>query len=230
MSLERERDDTLTALGALLREGNDPLPDDPLLAPFSEAERKQVADAVMRRLYLAPPARAAGPELAGRPPRRRARVVGAALLAAAASLLLMLRPPDAALPRYSLEGPAPERVFRDHAAATRHGHTLGRSLELVLRPATRTEADVSVRAYVGRRGEPLAPFTPRIERLPGGGLLLRARTGKDGELAVAAGKYRLVFLLGADEHALGDPAEASSSDVQRLELELELHVGTSSAQ
>ncbi len=223
MSHERDADDALKALGALMREEEDDMPsEDPLFAPLSEAEQRGIADAVLSRLAAEAPGEheATVTRIAPRRPRARWLTATSALVAAAAALLFMLRPEAQPLPTYALIGPANEKLFRgEDEQPTREGHTIGATLEVVLRPATRTDAAVEVRAFVEAPGRLLAPFAPRVERVDGGALVLRADTGQGGELSLTPGRYRLIFLLGPAGLALDDPRDPPQG-AQRLEHEL----------
>ena len=146
-------------------------------------------------------------------PLRRAWWAAGSLgaLAAAAALLMLLRSPGpAGLPAYDLVVSGGESGVRSLTVQDVPKLAPGSRLELVLRPATRTEGPLVVRGAM-RKGEDVRPWTPAAETDPDGA----ARIAGTREALFAdtpAGRWTLVIAVGRP-----DVLPSSASELFRLE-------------
>jgi len=200
--MSRSDDDTsLDELGALLREREETMETDLDQDPFGPlaAEEQSALLANVRSRLLqesapqtaAPvrlePLRAEVVNLAEARARKWPRVVAALSVAAAAMFaVLWPRHEGEALPEFALVLPSADASHRagDEGPELPDGkiphYVLGRTLEVLLRPATRVVAELDARAYVEREGALVQlPLLPKL--MPGGGVLFSVRTGAGTE-------------------------------------------------
>lgn len=146
-------------------------------------------------------------------PLRRAWWAAGSLgaLAAAAALLMMVRPPGpAGLPSYDLVVSGGESGVRALTVQEVPKLAPGSRLELVLRPATRTEGPIVLRGAM-RKGDDVRAWTPPVETDPDGA----ARIAGTREALFAdtpAGRWTLVIGVGRP-----DVLPSSASELFRLE-------------
>jgi hypothetical protein len=201
-------DDDLLAELARLRDAQDEeLSDDERLRPLDEAEQA----AIVARLTGAPPS---AKVLAF--PRRWPLLV-VPLAAAAALAFVLLRPGTPALPAYSLValGGGAHEARGDFDAPT---WTFRRDtrLDLVVRPAATTSAEVAWRAWLAQ-GDRLVPWSPPVTRDPGGAFRVNALAGD----VLPEGEWTLAIVVGdaPDEAAVRAAIAAGASpDPKRWQL------------
>ncbi|MEM9070723.1 MAG: hypothetical protein AAGE52_19605 [Myxococcota bacterium] len=216
-----EDQEMLRALGALAREEDEEmrsLDSDPVFGALSAAEREGMTDELASRLGFSD-----APEEAPAAPSKKSNVIAfpaiaAVVFAAAAAVALVISssaPVD--LPEYALVSPPPDGLTRGAEDERGQTYSLGRTLEFILRPATRSDVATQVRSYVVE-DEGLRAWSPRSERTEGGTWLLTVDTGPEGELKLPAGDWTLVFFVTAEDDF--DPSDPG--DAQRFEMELPL--------
>jgi hypothetical protein len=142
------------------------------------------------------------------------------LMAAAALWVLVVRPPDQAtqndlapLPSYEITARGGLKSTRGADDAKPKGGVLrlapGSELDLALRPATKVEGPLALRAFVAQGGE-VRPLTVPVEAAPTGALRVR---GPVNELfAGLKGQVELRFVIGRAE-ALGEGTKARAKAV-----------------
>jgi hypothetical protein len=149
-------------------------------------------------------------------PLRRAWWAAGSLgaLAAAAAVLMLVRPPgpagSAGLPSYDLVVSGGESGVRALTVQEIPKLAPGSRLEVVLRPATRTEGPIVVRGAM-RKGEDVRPWTPAVETDPDGA----ARITGTREALFAdtpTGRWTLVIAVGRP-----DVLPSSAPELFRLE-------------
>jgi hypothetical protein len=218
--------DVLKALGRMAAE-DEKTAEAPAPAPFTAAETDAVADAVFAQLGLSAPVKAPAPAPAPAPVEQTAQVLSfrtrrltnaARLLvpvALAAGLAIFLLPSSGPrLPGYGLEvvgqGAQVARGPASAAAGAPIRYVAGNTVELLLRPESRTDAPPEVAAYVSREGT-LAVWKPDLERDPGGAVRV---TGKVGTAPLAAAGP-VTLLMAVTPRAL--PADAPFLNIDALE-------------
>ena len=127
-------------------------------------------------------------------PRRVATYV-VPFAAAAGLLFFALQPTPSPFVDYTLSAGAGEQHLRGDApsnvAVPVYGP--GSTLQLVLRPATRVDDEVEVRAFI-LQGDELAPWSPPLQTAPGGAVRLQGAA--DALLPGRTGELTLVFAVG----------------------------------
>lgn len=210
--------DVLKALGRMAAE-DEKSAEAPPPEPFTAAETDAVADAVFAKLGLAAPAPTPVEPTAKILSFRTRRLTNAARLlvpvALAAGLAFALLPPSGPqLPVYGLEivGQGAQ-VARGPASAAAGGHVrylAGNTLEVLLRPESRTDAPPEVAAFVSRGGA-LTAWRPDLERDPAGAVRLTAKVGAPP----LAAQGPVTLLMAVTPRAL--PGDAAFSNIQALE-------------
>lgn len=141
------------------------------------------------------------------------------LMAAAALWVLVVRPPDQTTQNDLAPLPSYEITARGGLKSTRGVDDVkpkgvlrlapGSELDLALRPATKVEGPLALRAFVAQGGE-VRPLTVPVEAAPTGALRVR---GPVNELfAGLKGQVELRFVIGRAE-ALGEGAKARAKAV-----------------
>ena len=151
-------------------------------------------------------------------PFRRRPLFWGLPLAAAAAVALMVYSPSATpeFTPYRLDASAGEQQLRTANAAPTAAlprYRDGSGVELVLRPETRVEATVGVRAFLGQGGA-IDPWSPPIESAPGGAFRIHGTAG--ALLPGIRGEVELLFAVGP-EAALpeGDGVRAALTEAPR---------------
>ena len=147
---------------------------------------------------------------------RRARWVGVAatVVAIAAALLLFLRPgPGSPLALYELELSRGEQSFRSAegpAPAAVVELTPASRVDLVLRPATRVDEAVTVRAFLrsGPAGAALKPLDVNAGMSPSGAIEIGGAVRDI--ITDTPGSYDLILVVGRQADLTGLPAEADA--------------------
>ena len=144
--------------------------------------------------------------------------VAGAMAAAAAVGIFVAAPPDTSpLPRYDLVVAGADQAFRGEAPqGAVQRHTVGSSLQVVLRPERRSDAPVAVAVFGQHEGATRKLDLP-VERAQTGALRLSGVLGRD--VPLTPGRWTLIFVV-AEEGTPLVALPAKSGDVQRLTYDL----------
>ncbi len=174
-----------------------------LLRPIGDDVKARFADAIMAEIgpaavepARAPPSEATGAKVIPFP--RRVLTWALPLAAAAAVAFVMLRPTTPQFTAYQLDASAGEQRLRSGSAAPDAGlprYADGSGLELVLRPQTRVDVPVSVRAFWMQGGR-IETWSPVIDGAPGGAFRISGEAGV--LLPNLRGEVELLFAVGPE--------------------------------
>ncbi len=250
MSMPEQDDDALLAGladAARARQAAEEAEPDAELAALLEPPRPGLRDVVIERIQAAQAAQAAEVAANPTPPprhaapvislaaarRRRRRMVSGALgvVAAAAAAVLLLIPRVEPLPGYALLHSGGDAQVRADPAATAVAEQrlrVGSRLRLVLRPSSKVEGPVAVRAFARAVGAAAATeLALPAEISPDGGVKIDVEVG--GDVALAPGDWDLFLAVGrpdvlpvaADAPAAGPDPRTDGWQLVHLRLVVE---------
>jgi hypothetical protein len=204
-------DELLEMLGDVARGERDADPQteeaQALLRPLGDDAKARFADAIMAS--IGPPVAEPAPEPERPADRevveakiipfpRRVMIWALPIAAAAAIAVVMLRPTSSPFTAYQLDASAGEQRLRSGNAAPAPGlpkYADGSGLELVLRPQTRVDAPVAVRAF-WMQGERIESWGPAIDAAAGGAFRINGEAG--ALLPGLRGEVELLFAVGPE--------------------------------
>lgn len=195
-------DELLDMLGEVARGERDSEPDSEaaqaLLEPLGDDAKDRFAAAAMAAMGPPEDAKAPPDDAKVIPFRRRALTWVVPLAAAAAVTIFLLRPAAPTFTAYQLDATAGEQRLRSGTATDggeRPRYADDSGFELVLRPATRIEGPVALRAFT-TQGAAVTPWAPPVQAAPGGSFRISGDAGT--LLPGLRGEVELLFAVGPE--------------------------------